>query len=56
MRSDGRSPLPLAGGEGSQPVSIIGIVSSLPLVVTGGTLAACATILLALLSNFEAAH
>ena len=35
-------------------VSIIGIVSALPLVVTAGTLAACATILLALLSYFEA--
>lgn len=34
----------------------IGIVTSLPLVVTAGTLAACGTLLLAMLSYIGAAH
>ena len=37
-------------------VTIIGIVASLPLVVTAGTLVACGTLLFAILSYIGAAH
>ena len=37
-------------------VSLVGIASFTPLVVTAGTLVACGTLLLAVLSYFEAAH
>ena len=40
----------------ASPVSIIGIVTFVPLVVTAGTLVACGTLLLAILSYIGAAH
>ena len=37
-------------------VSVLGIVTFTPMVAVAGTLCACAALLLALLSYFEAAH
>ena len=41
---------------GSSAVTVLGIVASVPMVIVAGTLVACGTLLLALLSYFEAAH
>ena len=37
-------------------VTILGIVTFIPMVAVAGTLVACGTLLLALLSYFEASH